>query len=83
MQKRKDGRMRTSQRAVRKYMKKSYDRLEIIVPKGQKTTIQAYAAAHGLSINALVGRGILRMMEIDAWPDVLPEAGEDEPAADR
>ncbi len=39
---------------TRAYNEKSYDRLAITVPKGQKQAIDAHAKAKGESINSLV-----------------------------
>ena len=41
-------------RATNKYMSKNYDSLRIVVPKGQKTAIEAFAREQGQSINGLV-----------------------------
>ena len=40
------------QRAVHKYVKNNYDRLELSVPKGEKATIQQAAKQAGQSVNA-------------------------------
>ena len=40
------------QRAVHKYVKNNYDRLELSVPKGEKETIQQAAKQAGQSVNA-------------------------------
>ena len=45
---------KAQQRAVNKYIKKNYDSLRIVVPKGRKAEIEAYARAAGESINGLV-----------------------------
>lgn len=41
-------------RAVDKYVKENYERLNIKVPKGRKAEIEAYARAAGESVNGLV-----------------------------
>lgn len=38
----------------RAYNEKAYDRIYITVPKGRKSTLEAFAAAQGKSVNALV-----------------------------
>ncbi len=43
-------------RATNKYMSKNYDSLRIVVPKGQKAAIEAYAKQNGDSVNGLVNR---------------------------
>lgn len=45
---------KTSTEVKRRYNEKSYDRLAITVPKGQKQAIEAHAKAKGESINGLV-----------------------------
>ena len=45
---------KAQQRAVNKYIKKNYDSLRIVVPKGRKSEIEAYARAAGESVNGLV-----------------------------
>ena len=41
-------------RAKNKYNAANYDSLRIVVPKGQKATIEAHAANKGKSVNGLV-----------------------------
>lgn len=41
-------------KAVRKYNAKNYDRIEIVVPKGQKEIIAAYAKSQGLTTNGFI-----------------------------
>lgn len=43
-------------RASNKYSAKTYDRLNILVPKGERDKIKAYAAEHGESLNGYVCR---------------------------
>ena len=45
---------KSQQKAVNKYMKKNYDRLNIVIPKGRKQTLDTYVKEKGLSINNLV-----------------------------
>ena len=56
---------KSNQRAVNKYKKNNYDRIEITVPKGQRDIFQAHAAARGESTNAFIGRAIQETMERD------------------
>lgn len=62
---------KANQRAVNKYKKNNYDRIEITVPKGQRDIFQAHAAAHGESTNAFIGRAIAETMERDSG--IAPE----------
>lgn len=50
---------------VAKYTKANYDRLAILVDKGQKETIKAHAEKHNESINSFVNRAITETMERD------------------
>ena len=56
---------KANQRAVNKYKKNNYDRIEITVPKGQRAVFQAHAATLGESVNGFIGRAILEAMERD------------------
>lgn len=54
---------KAQQRAVHKYVKANYDRLELTLPKGQKEEIKSFAAAQGESVNAFVTRLIGEAMK--------------------
>jgi len=41
-------------KATNKYNASAYDRLNIVVPKGRRDVIKAFADQHGESINSLV-----------------------------
>ncbi len=56
---------KSQQKAVHKYVKANYDRMELTVPKGQKGTIKTHAAARGESVNGFIGRAISETMERD------------------
>lgn len=45
---------KAQQKAVNKYIKGNYDRLNIMIPKGRKTAIEAHAKSKGESVNGLV-----------------------------
>lgn len=47
---------KAQQKAVHKYVKSNYDRLDLTVPKGKKEEIKAFAAAHGESVNSFINR---------------------------
>ena len=64
---------KAQQRAVDKYVKENYDRIEIKVPKGQKDTIKAHAEAHSESVNGFINRAIEETMERD---NAAPAASE-------
>lgn len=68
---------KANQRAVNKYKKNNYDRIEITVPKGQRAVFQAHAAALGESVNGFIGRAISEAMERDSGgtsPESRPES---------
>ena len=54
---------KAQQKAVHKYVKNNYDRMELTVPKGRKAEIKAAADALGESVNAYVNEAITRRME--------------------
>ena len=60
---------KAQQRAVNKYIKGNYDRINLVVPKGRKAEIEAYARDAGESVNGLVN-ALLRAelgMSAEAW----------------
>ena len=56
---------KSNQRAVNKYVKNNYDRVNVTMPKGKKDTIQAHAEKQGLSTNAYINAAIDEKMERD------------------
>ena len=50
---------KATMRAVDKYVKNNYDRIEVKVPKGRKADIEAHARSKGESVNSFVN-GLLR-----------------------
>ena len=58
------------------YAKKAYDNLRIIVPKGQKATVEAAATAAGESVNQYTQKALLNRMGLEEWPE-LPETDEE------
>lgn len=49
---------KAGQQAVNRYIAKSYDRINVTIPKGEKETIKAHADANGESVNAFIVRAI-------------------------
>lgn len=47
------------------WQKENVDRINLIVPKGQKEAIKAHAEARGESVNGFVNRAISEAMERD------------------
>ena len=47
------------------YISRAYDRVNLTMPKGQKKTIKAHAAANGESLNAFINRAITETVSRD------------------
>lgn len=56
---------KAQQKAVNKYMKENYDRINLLLPKGKKAVIQDYAASHGESVNGFINRAVDEAMARD------------------
>lgn len=61
---------KAQQKAVHKYVKTNYDRMELTVPKGRKQEIKDFAAAHGETVNGFINRLIEEAMERDNAQEV-------------
>ena len=57
---------KANQRAVNKYVKNNYDRINVTMPKGKKDIIQAHAEAQGQSVNAYINAAIDEKMAQEA-----------------
>lgn len=73
---------KAQQRAVNKYVKNNYDRINVTFPKGRKDAIQAAAAAAGETVNGYIKTAVDQRMEREgragSGPDPLPEDASDE-----
>lgn len=49
---------KANQRAVNKYVKNNYDRINVTMAKGKKDTLKAHAEGMGESVNAFINRAI-------------------------
>ena len=56
---------KAQQRAVNKYVKINYDRVNVTFPKGRKEELKAHATARGESVNAFINRAITETIERD------------------
>lgn len=56
---------KAQQKAVNKYVRDNYDRVNVNMPKGQKETVKAHAEARGESVNAFINRAVLETMDRD------------------
>lgn len=58
---------KAQQKAVHKYVKNNYDRVELTVkPKGKKDEIRSHAEQHGESLNSFINRAIDETMKRDS-----------------
>lgn len=56
---------KAQQRAVNKYVKANYDRVNVTFPKGRKEELKAHAQARGESVNAFINRAITETLARD------------------
>ena len=49
---------KTSNESKRKYNEKTYDRIQLVVKKGKKDEIKAFAESHGYTLNGFVNEAI-------------------------
>ena len=56
---------RTSAASKNKYAAKAYDRIALMVPKGQKDIIKTHAESHDESVNAFLQRAVAETMQRD------------------
>lgn len=57
---------KAQQKAVDKYVKANYDRIEFKAPKGRKAVIQEHAAKMGESTTAFINRAIDEAIQRDS-----------------
>ena len=61
---------KTSAEVKNRYNAKAYDRIPVVVPKGEKAIIEAHAKEHGdKSTNAFIKRAIDETMQRDKEKD--------------
>lgn len=60
---------KAAQRAINKYMKENYDRINLTMPKGKKDIVQAHAAQYEESVNAFINRAIDETLQRDKRND--------------
>ena len=58
---------KTSTASRNKYNAKAYDRLNLVVPKGQREQIQAYAKKHGMSLNGYINN----LIKVDMGDELI------------
>ena len=57
---------KAQQKAVNKYVKNNYDRINVTFPKGQKEIITEAATAAGESVNGYIKKAVDQRMEREA-----------------
>ena len=57
---------KAQQKAVNKYVRNNYDRINVTFPKGQKEVITAAAEAAGESVNGYIKKAVEQRMQRDA-----------------
>lgn len=61
-----DGKIsKAQQKAVNKYVKTNYDRINVTFPKGQREKIKEHAQKQNESVNAFIIRSVSETMERD------------------
>ena len=60
---------KAQQKAVNKYMKENYDRVNLVMPKGRKDTVKAHAEKNGESLNGFINRAIDEAIQRDEQAD--------------
>lgn len=57
---------KAQQKAVNKYVREKYDRINITMPKGRKEQIQTAAEARGESVNGFINRLISDALDAES-----------------
>lgn len=60
---------KTSAASKNKWIAKTYDRVNLTMPKGKKEIIQAHAEAQGESVNSYINKAIDQRMEREGGAD--------------
>ena len=55
---------KANQRAVNKYVKNNYDRINVTFPKGMRERIKAVADANNTSVNSYITQLVIADMEL-------------------
>ena len=56
---------KAQQKAVNKYMKENYDRINLVVPKGHRDIIKAHAQSRHESVTSFITRAIAETIQRD------------------
>ncbi|MDE6763760.1 MAG: hypothetical protein K2J73_08790 [Oscillospiraceae bacterium] len=69
---------KSQQRAVHKYVKNNYDRINLTVYKGQREIIRNHAERQDETLNGFVNRAIAELMEREGEPLLVHKKNENE-----
>lgn len=56
---------KAQQKAVNKYVKNNYDRINVTFPKGKKEELKEHAKRNNESVNALIVRAVNELIELE------------------
>lgn len=65
---------KAQQKAVNKYVKNNYDRINVTFPKGHKEILKKHASQYGESVNGFINRAINETMERDGSTPAAPQS---------
>ena len=68
---------KAQQNATNKWIAKSYDRINLTIPKGQKERIKAHEDSRGESVNAFIFRAISETIDKDLKQTSAQDVAED------
>lgn len=63
---------RTSSEVKNRYNAKAYDRINFVIPKGEKEVIRQHAESRGESVNAFILRAVNLVMEKESGQGDTP-----------
>lgn len=69
---------KAQQKAVHKYVKNNYDRVNLMLYKGQKDIVKAHAVRKGETLNGFINRAIAEAMEREGEPLPSPKKTEND-----
>ena len=67
---------KAQQKAVHKYVKNNYDRVSLMLYKGQKDIVKAHAERQGETLNGFINRAVAEAMEREGEPLPSPKKTE-------
>ena len=61
---------KAGQRAVNKYVKNNYDRINFTISKGKKEVLQEIAETQGESVNSYIKQAVKQRIKADTGKDI-------------